>query len=461
MSHKKTCTVRVAGMTCKSCEVFIESRWKAFPGINHVRADAHRGIVHIGYRDTEPSRARLAESLEGTQYRIASNGETVSRTRLSAGRLLGVVVIAMGIALLFTKFGFLKGAGSLSSSLGIGAAFVLGLVAAASSCVATVGGLMITAVTQYQRAVRIPTAMTRILPVASFIVGRTLSYGLLGGLLGALGAAFSPSPAVTGVIVIIAAVYMIVMGLDMLGIAPAFLKRLMPHMPKALSHGIMNASTSRHRGLLPPFFLGAATFFIPCGFTQSLQIYALTTGSFLTSGLILGAFALGTAPVLGILGFSLASFTGRVRDFVFQCAGALVLLMGVWNIQNGLTITGHPLDTSWLKSARPVQAETQALKQDAYVYFDGTEQIVRMKADYSGYTPSRFTIRAGVPTRWQIDGSDARGCISAFQVPRLGIRKILEDGINEISFTAPQPGQYVFSCSMGMYRGVMNVIPNS
>jgi sulfite exporter TauE/SafE len=448
-------------MTCKSCEVLIESRWRALPGITRVHVDAHRGVAYIAYTDAAPSRSDLADALEGTKYRIDGDDGAARRARPSAARLLGAIVVALGIALLFTKFGFFNGVGSLASSIGIGAAFVLGLIAATSSCVATVGGLMITAVTQYQRTIRIPTLATRVLPVAAFVIGRVLSYGLLGGLLGAAGAAFSPSPTVTGAIVIVAALYMIVMGLDMLGIAPAFLKALMPHMPKAFSHWVMNVGTSKHRGLLSSFLLGAATFFIPCGFTQGLQIYALTTGSFWTSGLILGAFALGTAPVLGLLGFSLASFSLRARDFVFQCAGALVLFMGVWNIQNGLTITGHPLNTSWLKSARPVQAETKALKQDAYVFFDGTEQIVRMKADYSGYTPSRFTIRAGVPTRWQIDGTKASGCVSAFQVPSLGIRRILQSGINEISFVAPLPGQYVYSCSMGMYRGVINVIPNS
>lgn len=448
-------------MTCKSCEVLIESRLRSLPGIVGVHALSHKGIIQVTYHGEEPAHVHLAEALKGTKYHVGCNGDATHTTRPRPGQLLGAIVIAIGIGLIFTKFGFFKGAGTLSGSMSVGAVFVLGLIAAASSCLATVGGLMITAVTQYTQNVRIPTTATRIMPVASFIVGRILSYVILGGVLGALGAAFSPSPAVTGTIVIAAAVYMIVMGLDMVGLAPSWLKRLLPHMPKSLAHRMVGGAPTERRGLIAPFLTGAATFFIPCGFTQSLQIYALTTGSFTTSALIMGVFALGTAPALGILGLSLSSFSGRARTFVFQVAGALVFLMGVANIQNGLTITGHPLNTAWLKSTASVQAQVKASAGNAAVSFDGTEQIIRMKADYNGYTPDQITIRAGVLTRWQIDGSKAYGCVSAFQVPGLGIRRVLDKGINEISFTAPKAGQYVFSCSMGMYRGVLNVIPNS
>ena len=44
--------------------------------------------------------------------------------------------------------------------------------------------------------------------------------------------------------------------------------------------------------------LGVATFFLPCGFTQAVQVYALSTGSPLTAGAIMAVFAIGTAPGL-------------------------------------------------------------------------------------------------------------------------------------------------------------------
>ena len=44
--------------------------------------------------------------------------------------------------------------------------------------------------------------------------------------------------------------------------------------------------------------VGAATFFLPCGFTQAVQIYALSTANPLTAGLVMATFAVGTTPGL-------------------------------------------------------------------------------------------------------------------------------------------------------------------
>ncbi|MBP6911491.1 sulfite exporter TauE/SafE family protein [Patescibacteria group bacterium] len=47
--------------------------------------------------------------------------------------------------------------------------------------------------------------------------------------------------------------------------------------------------------------MGIGTFFLPCGFTQSMQVYTLSTGSFLAGGLTMLSFALGTLPMLLLL----------------------------------------------------------------------------------------------------------------------------------------------------------------
>ena len=78
------------------------------------------------------------------------------------------------------------------------------------------------------------------------------------------------------------------------------------------------------------------------------------------------------------------------------------------------------------------------------------------------YEPNTFTIRAGVPTKWIIGSDGSAGCLSVLQAPWLGIQQYINPGENTIAFTAPtQPGVYPFSCSMGMYRGSIEVIPNS
>ena len=253
---------------------------------------------------------------------------------------------------------------------------------------------------------------------------------------------------------------MLIMGLEMLHLAPRWLKRLMPRMPKQLSHRMLDAEQKEHWAA--PFLLGGATFFLPCGFTQALQLYALTTGSFWTSATLLLAFALGTAPALFALGWASSSLKGKKGRFFFQFSGALVIVLGLWNIQNGLAIMGHPL--SWPdQGCASTTCSINESNVSSGVTFDGQTQTLNMAVEQTGYAPSRFTIRAGVPTRWNIDGTNAAGCATVIQSPALGIaQKLLTAGENTIEFTAPtQPGTYPFSCSMGMYRGQITVVANS
>ena len=81
-------------------------------------------------------------------------------------------------------------------------------------------------------------------------------------------------------------------------------------------------------------------------------------------------------------------------------------------------------------------------------------QVLRMTATDRGYTPNEFQVEANKPVRLVIDG-EARGCASYFVSPKLGISERLELGANsEFEFT-PAPGRYDFSCSMGMFTGVI------
>ena len=80
------------------------------------------------------------------------------------------------------------------------------------------------------------------------------------------------------------------------------------------------------------------------------------------------------------------------------------------------------------------------------------------------YTPSQFTVVAGVPVEWQIDGTNAEGCARVVVVSSLGISKyLLPEGITTITFTPTQTGLITFNCPMGMTtRGAeFNVISNT
>ncbi len=464
-SPTKSCAMQVAieGMTCHSCELTVERKWRKVAGVKKVEVSAAAGTASLLVEGEMPSLEILQNALGEEKYVVRRDGASgfgAATGRPSLLRLLGLFALVLLLGRIASQFGLLKPNVAFGDAMSVGAIFVIGLVAASSSCLAVTGGLLLSIAAKFNARYggMTTTTYSRMRPVFLFVVGRVLGYMFLGGLLGVVGKVLAPSTGVTAAIAILAALYMLVMGLDMLHIAPAFLKRLMPRMPKGIAHRIMDADGKTSS--TAPLLFGAATFFLPCGFTQALQLYALTTGSFADGALALGAFALGTAPALLGLGYASNALKGKAGNFFYQFSGALVIMLGLWNMQNGLAIAGYPV--SFPKLSFSSITEAAALdSSDSNVTVKNGVQVVKMSAGPSGYSPSHFTIRAGKPVRWEVDGTNGGGCISVLVSRPLGIQKLLARGSNVIEFTPKTPGEVPFSCSMGMYRGSFTVLPEA
>jgi sulfite exporter TauE/SafE/copper chaperone CopZ len=456
---RATVAVAIEGMHCRSCELTVERKFMAVAGVGGVRVSAASGVARIRCTDCTPDLAALRAAVAPDGYHVRSFVDDVAAAspltigeRPTFWQLAGAFAVVLVIVKLSSRFGLLQFSGGLSEATTFGAVFLLGLVAASSSCLAVAGGLMLASLEQLNLRLADAPRAARLRPVLLFVGGRLAGYFLFGGLIGLLGVALSPPPLVIGALTVAAALYMLTMGLDMLRLAPRWLKRFMPHAPKRLAHRILDAEGATHP--LAVALLGAATFFLPCGFTQALQLYALTTGSFWTSATLLLAFALGTAPALLALGVASGSLRGRAGRLFFRFAGAFVVVLGLWNLQNGFTVAGYPLPTVTLAFAG------EAAGDSGIATFDGRQQTVRMSVSTAGYTPARLTVRQNIPTRWEIDTQFDGGCLSVIQSPRLGIQRRLQPGLNVIEFTPRQAGTFAFSCSMGMFWGQIDVVPN-
>lgn len=451
--------VCIDGMTCRSCELTIERKFRNVPGVHKVDVNAHTGLARIVTKDgAHVDIQHLRSALSGEKYTLRGTEEqrvqAVCAERPSLMRLVGLFALVFLLGTLFEKLGIFGVNTTITQSMSFAAAVVLGLVAGTSSCLAVAGGLLLSSAAKFNERYRGGSANDRFRPVFLFVLGRVIGYGLLGGLIGLLGTAFTFSPFVTGGLIVLAAVYMMIMGLDMLAISPRWLKACMPRMPKSISRCVVDAEGKEHWSA--PFLLGGATFFLPCGFTQALQVYALTTGSFWQSALMLAGFAVGTAPALLALGWASSSLKGKAGRFFFQFSGALVIMLGIWNIQNGLALAGVSAPDLSFESKT-----TQVVKaaSDPNVKLVNGVQLINMSltaiAPY--YSPSNeFTVKAGVPVRWQINGGGS-GCRSFFRIPKLGVSEALNNEKTVMNFTPEKPGSYLFSCSMGMYRGTLHV----
>ncbi len=241
---------------------------------------------------------------------------------------IAVIIVLIFIALQKAGLVNLIGGGT-TSYLTI---FVIGIVASLSSCMAVVGGLLLSMSATFAKA------GSNLKPQLMFHGGRLVSFFFLGGVIGLLGSTWHLSSfgsLLTGIII---ALVMLVLGLNLLDIFN-WTKKLLPSMPKAVSKRAL--SVTALNSTLTPLLVGLVTFFLPCGFTQSIQLYALSTGSFVSGALTMLVFALGTFPVLALISFgSWRLEQGPQRSIFFKVAGLLVIAFALFNLLTALVAAG-------------------------------------------------------------------------------------------------------------------------
>lgn len=454
--HNQTYTLRIHGMHCKGCEVLMERRLKEVSGIHSVHANYHSGSVRVTASST-PDLALINSRIKSDGYSASFERAPQARSRNTALDYTEIGAVAMVLFagyLLLSRYGLIPEL-SISQGMSYGFVFVIGLVAAVSTCMAVSGGLLLALSARYSEQHPQATKREKFVPHLYFNIGRLLSYTVLGALVGALGSALALSPTVNGIITIIAAVVMLILGLNILKLFPR-LSRLIPHLPKALGHKVHTLSERTDgRG---SFALGAATFFLPCGFTQALQLYVLSQGSAMVGALTMFFFALGTLPALLTVGFVSSVAEGTPRRYLMKVAGVLALVLGFYNLQAGFTLAG--IDTSTLARAlTPATAPTQAVAAEVV---DG-KQIARMTVSGLSYFPSQFVVKRGLPVEWRIDGRNAAGCGQIIVARKLNLTEYLKpDAETVITFTPQEAGTIEFSCAMGMTtRGAKFIVQTS
>lgn len=462
----KSVKVKINGMTCSSCEVLIERRFKTISGIEKVKVSHAKGEAEL-MCDREPTMQELQEAVQADGYTLVQVNEQIStnvqqplsmpESKKNEYIAIGkIFFITVAFYIVLRRFDILPSFG-ISEGMSYGIVFLIGLVAAASTCMAVSGGLLLAVTAKYHEMYPNLTRVQRFKPHIYFNIGRILSYTVLGGLVGALGSFIVISPRSTGILTVIASVAMIIIGLQMLKIFP-WLNRFQIKMPKSIAHKMYDTSGNGKQHPLAPFLFGASSFFFPCGFTQALQLYVLSTGSFAVGALTMLAFSLGTLPgLLSIGAISSVAKGAFQRDFL-RAAAIIVVLLGIFNISNGLVLAGADVDINSLLSNDGMQQPAGTTVN----LVDG-KQVVEMAVNGLDYSPSSFTIVEGIPVEWRIDGRAAQGCAQVISVPKLGITEYLpRDTIKIIAFTPQETGRIDFSCSMGMAGpGTFTVVPNS
>jgi len=452
MNHR---VVPIKGMHCASCELLIEEELKALSGVEKVKVNRAHGRATIFYRDVSPSEDSIAEAIRKAGYEMGEKGGTAwfSRDARSYLETLAAVAVVSVVFLIGKSQGWFDvSLGTTGKLESLSFVFVVGLTAGISTCMAIVGGLVLAISARFSEKHPEAGAKQKFVPHLFFNLGRVGGFALLGGLLGILGSTIQPSAFSVGILTALVALVMVLLGLQLLELFPRISAWKLT-LPKGIAKllGIQTHSKKEYSHGRAALF-GALTFFLPCGFTQAVQLFVVTQGDALLGALTMGVFALGTAPgLLGIGGLSSLA-KGAFGRYFFKTAGVAVIALGVFNFGNGLHLLGlgvasqPSVEPKKEQSAKAVSGEKQE------------PQVIRMDQLADGYVPNEFTVKKGQPVRWIIDSKESYSCAVSLVSPKIGVKKILKPGENIIEFTPKAAGTIPFSCSMGMYRGVIKVV---
>lgn len=333
-SNSKTYTFHINGMHCNACILMTESELMNMPYVTHAKSNLNTHSVEIigefGDRSPEAIAEELTQALipYGYTLSIEKNAHVAGWGDFSYALPVSVVII-LGF-LLLQKAGLTSFI--TSSDVSYGTAFIIGLIASVSSCLAIVGGLVLSL--SASSAKEGGTWRSQML----FHIGRIGGFFILGGLVGLLGNSMHLGLTANVILGSIVAFVMLILGINLLDVFH-FTKKLQFTLPARFSKHVVDGSRNDH--YLAPVLVGIGTFFLPCGFTQSMQLYALSTGSFIQGALTMFVFSLGTFPMLALLSFGSLNIAHKPwKGIFFKTAGIIVITLALLNLANALATAG-------------------------------------------------------------------------------------------------------------------------
>jgi len=463
-------TYPVRGMACTGCETIIRNTLLRMDGVKEVEPDFAGNVVKITYDTDVASLGSIRKTLEKEGYFLktgdregeehlpadAAKKNASGRERaLSPLQFAGIAVALLAGYLIIKNtvgFSFIP---EITSSMGYGMLFVIGLLTSIH-CVAMCGGINLSQCMPKSEAVT--TTKEKIKPSLLYNLGRVTSYTIIGGIVGSLGSVFSFSGTARGAVAILAGIFMVIMGISMLGIFP-WLNKFTPRLPRFLRRKA--GAAGKGKG---PFIVGLLNGLMPCGPLQAMQIYALGTGSFLTGALSMFFFSLGTLPLMFGLGVFIMFLGSKFTKWMVGIGAVLVVVLGVIMFTRGAALAGIGMpklvwnSSDQTRAAQASETLTDKAAANAAAGTDGSDvQYITSTLSANAYPD--ITVQKGIPVEWTIhaDKGVINGCNGTMVITKYGLQIKLKEGDNLIKFTPTETGTITYSCWMGMITGQIQV----
>lgn len=440
-------TYKVSGITCSNCKNIIEKAIRKRDGIYTIDVDVKTRTLKLDFDSKDISLGEIEGILEELGYELLGTLEDIDKYQCEDKgkdknrdkeinkdkkkvilQLSVAIIIFLLVNRIVPDFSNILTAGS---SLSVVMLFIVG-VTTSFHCVSMCGGIALSQVIGDNNNVK---------RNISYNLGRVISYTLLGGIVGLIGSGITLNNGFFSVVPIILGLFMVIMGLNNAGLISfagfGFMEKI-------------NVKLSKLRNKLGddkgPFVLGLVNGLMPCGPLQLMQIYALSTGSFVDGAIAMFAFSLGTVPLMLGLGMFITKLSISSKKLVFRMGGYLVILLGVSMMLNGLSTFG--INTSFGKVNNDY---AQVVIEDGY-------QVVNTTVKSRGY--GDIVVQKDMPVRliFNVEPGTLTSCNYAINIPKYNIGGQLQEGKNIVEFYPDEAGTFTYSCWMGMIRNTITVV---
>lgn len=445
----RTKELRIGGMTCISCQNKIEKKLRNTAGIEKAEVSYNAGTALVTFDTDIISYQSITGIIENLGYSVIPDQ---GRERKDTGRTVGILMIIASLYLFLEQSGLLNvlvPSQLADKTMGYGMLFLIGLITSVH-CVAMCGGINLSQCIPKSGQEELNQGrLAAFRPAFLYNLGRVISYTAVGFLAGGLGAAVTFSNTFQGVLKLAAGIFMVIMGINMLGIFP-WLRRLNPRMPKFIAVRIQKQKSKSSS----PFFVGLLNGLMPCGPLQAMQIYALSTGNPFSGALSMFLFSIGTVPLMFFLGALSTVLSKKFSSRVMTAGAVLVVVLGLSMFTQGVSLAG--ISPSAILPGLAGISGNQQESSDQIKIEDGVQVI------NSTLSPGRYPnikVQAGIPVKWIIDApaGSINGCNNRMIIRAYGIEYSFHTGENVVEFTPDKTGKIPYSCWMGMIRGSINV----
>jgi sulfite exporter TauE/SafE/plastocyanin domain-containing protein len=445
----RTKKLRIGGMTCISCQNKIEKKLRNTAGIEKAEVSYNAGTALVTFDTDIISYQSITGIIENLGYSVIPDQ---GRERKETGRTVGILMIIASLYLFLEQSGLLNvlvPSQLADKTMGYGMLFLIGLITSVH-CVAMCGGINLSQCIPKSGQEELNQGrLAAFRPAFLYNLGRVISYTAVGFLAGGLGAAVTFSNTFQGVLKLAAGIFMVIMGINMLGIFP-WLRRLNPRMPKFIAVRIQKQKAKSSS----PFFVGLLNGLMPCGPLQAMQIYALSTGNPFSGALSMFLFSIGTVPLMFFLGALSTVLSKKFSSRVMTAGAVLVVVLGLSMFTQGVSLAGIS-PSAILPGLDGISGNQQ--ESSGQIKIEDGVQVIN-----STLSPGRYPnikVQAGIPVKWIIDApaGSINGCNNRMIIREYGIEYSFHTGENVVEFTPDKTGKIPYSCWMGMIRGSINV----